>query len=222
MRVISILSFLGLAAVVCIGISIASSDELSIKGSGHLITDTRALHDFRSVRVGGAFTVDLNAGTDYRVEVQTDDNLVKYVETEVDGGILTISMKDGYSYSSGKIHIAVTMPAVEGIEVSGATTLNAANVHSSMLKLNISGASHLNISGEAESLECDLSGASTLAAESLKVGNARIECSGASRANVYASTSLKTDVSGASHVRYLGNPASVSNETSGASSVEKQ
>jgi hypothetical protein len=222
MRAVSILSFLGIAAVVCIGIAIASNDDIIVSGSGTMATDTRSVRDFHAIDVSGAMNVNVCAGAEYHVEIQGDDNIVKYVETKVEDGTLEIGMRDGFIYNNGKMRATIVLPCIDGIEVSGACTVNAQDVKSPSFKVDISGASHVNIAGESEKLECELSGACTLAANGLKASSVDIDCSGASTAHVYAAKCLSADVSGASRVKYSGSPTIVKNETSGGSSIEQE
>jgi hypothetical protein len=51
--------------------------------------------------------------------------------------------------------------------------------------------------------------------------NAHVKLSGASGAEVFASVKLDANASGASHVKYKGNPAEVGQSVSGAASVKK-
>ena len=68
----------------------------------------------------------------------------------------------------------------------------------------------------------DASGASTIDAENLKVEDADVEASGASSATVSATNDLKVDASGASKISYNGEPKSIKQNSSGASSVTKK
>src|SRR5262245_26325987 len=63
-----------------------------VKGSGHASTEKRDVSGFDSVEVSGIFQVEIVSGKDFSVEVQTDDNLVQFVKTEVDGSTLEISL----------------------------------------------------------------------------------------------------------------------------------
>jgi len=54
------------------------------------------------------------------------------------------------------------------------------------------------------------------------VGDADVEASGASTVTVNASERLDANASGASHIKYLGNPSLGTVDTSGGSSVEAQ
>lgn len=222
MRLFAILTIIAVGAAISIGIAVANNEMYSINGSGMMKTEQRDLRDFTSVSVSGAIIADVHAGAEYSVKIEADDNMLQYVKTSVSGKVLSVSMKDGFSFRNGSVHVSISMPQVEGLEASGATTLNASDVKGAALKLEVSGASHATIAGQVNRLDCDVSGASTLAAEWLVSKNAAVNCSGASNAHVHADESLDIDASGASHVSYSGNATNVNNQTSGVSSIDKE
>ncbi len=207
-------------AFVTYGISVI--DGNSIKGSGKLVKESRSVTDFTGIEAGGAVKLDVTNSSSYSVEVEADDNLMSYVETKVTHGVLVIGMKDGYSYNNSTIHVHVSLPTLHSLEISGASEGTASNISTDKLSLELSGASHLNIDGKASKLTCEVSGASSLKAGDLMAENVSVECSGASSSYVYASSSLTVDASGASKVSYSGNPADVTRESSGASSIVKR
>ena len=111
------------------------------------------------------------------------------------------------------------MPELIGFDLSGASRGTVTGVKTDGLKLEVSGASRINISGEVRDLNADLSGASHLEAENLKTEKTNVEASGASKATVFVIDSLNADASGASRIIYAGNPREVKKDASGASSV---
>lgn len=78
------------------------------------------------------------------------------------------------------------------------------------------------MAGAAQNLRVNVSGASTAALEELPAAAAEVEASGASRATVNVSGKLKAEASGASTILYTGDPSSVVEDTSGASTVRSK
>ncbi|HEX6126973.1 MAG TPA: DUF2807 domain-containing protein, partial [Pyrinomonadaceae bacterium] len=105
---------------------------------------------------------------------------------------------------------------------SGACQVWVTGVDSTDLRLDTSGASKVNVSGEAASLIVDISGASSIEAEGLKAKEASVRASGASRVNVSVAEKLTAKASGASKIRYTGNPLTVEKNTSGASKIYQE
>jgi hypothetical protein len=190
----------------------------SVKGSGVAASDVRNVGSFKGVDVGGIFEVEIIAGKEFEVRVETDDNLLQYVKTEVDAGVLKISTTERMK-SHEPLRVRISAPSIESVEASGVCKVSLAGVKNSELRIDTSGASKIRLEGETTSLSVDVSGASSVDGENLKAENANVEASGASNVSVFVTGRLVSDASGASKIGYSGNPASVEKNTSGASKV---
>ncbi len=96
-------------------------------------------------------------------------------------------------------------------KLSGATKvtmdLTAANVTT-----RGSGETELNLKGQATSHDIDLSGSGTVNALDFVVGSCNIQTSGVGHSEVNVLNSLSVHSSGASEVKYRGNPSNVTND----------
>jgi hypothetical protein len=189
-----------------------------VQGSGNVQNEKRSVAEFNAIEVGGIFEVEVVAQKEFSVEVEADDNLLQFIRTEVKGGTLEISTEKKIS-PRGRIHVRVSAPDIESLQVSGASKLSLANLKNDSLKVDASGASKIKVDGETKNLEIELSGASKIEAEALMAENVNVAGSGASCASVNVSGDLKADLSGASKVTYAGSPRNLEKSTSGASSV---
>jgi hypothetical protein len=204
------------------GLNLPSINVFSkIKGSGNIKTEKREVSDFSNVKAGGAITVEITAQKEFAVEVEADDNLLEYVKTEVKGDTLKI-YSEGNISTRNPIRVRIAMPSIESFDVSGASSGSLTNVKNESLTIDASGASKIKVEGEAKVLNVDLSGASHLDAENLKAENVTVDASGASSATVVASDEINADASGASNIRYVGEPKNVRKNSSGASSVRQK
>jgi hypothetical protein len=73
----------------------------------------------------------------------------------------------------------------------------------------------------SKDLQLELSGASEFEGFSLETENAFLNLSGASDCELFVNEILDIEASGASKIRYKGNPAKLITNLSGASSVER-
>jgi hypothetical protein len=192
-----------------------------IKGSGVASSEGREAREFTGVDVGGVFEVEVTAGKEYSVQVQADNNLLPYIRTEVESGVLHISTKERIN-SQTPLRVIVSAPEIDHLDVSGASKLFLSGVKNSELGIHTSGASKLKLEGETSVFNVEVSGASSIDAESLKSKTATVDASGASKVSVFVTERLNSDASGASKIQYSGNPASVEKNTSGASSVRQK
>lgn len=191
-----------------------------IKGSGNFVTEKRQVSDFTKVDVSGAFEVEIIAQKDFAVEVDADDNLLKIIKTEVKGDTLEIGRDKSFS-SRHRIKIRVYAPNIEDLDVSGASKINLVNINNESLNIETSGASSVKIKGQTENLTLDMSGASQIEAKDLSAKQVSVDGSGASQANIFVSETLSADLSGASQVKYSGNPTEINKNTSGGSCLKQ-
>ena len=183
-----------------------------------MVTEKRDVAGFTAVDVGGVFKVEIIAQKDFAVEIEADDNLLPFITTEVEGGVLKIKTEKRIT-SHNPIRIRISAPNIEKIKSSGASNVTIANLKNSTLSIDSSGASKIYVEGETSKLTIDVSGASKINAENLKAVDANIEASGACHVDVNVSGELKSDASGASRIVYSGTPTNIQKKTSGASRV---
>ncbi len=190
-----------------------------IKGSGNVVTESRNASPFTSVRVRGVFNVNIVAGGTQSIEVEAEDNLMPFIEAEVDGGTLVIRSSKSLKPTQ-PLTVRISVENIEQIRASGASTVSLENVNNPSLIIDVNGASKTVVSGTTADLNIDVSGASRVDAVDLLAQNATVDASGASKATVKTAESLKAKSSGASSIRYAGSPGNVDAKRSGAGSVE--
>lgn len=226
---------LALLAVVASGCGV-----LGEAGSGVLVTRRiQVPAGIERVEIGDAFRSTILVGTAASSgEITMDDNLLDRLRVEVDGDTISIDL-DGrvrdatLRANMGLIRLrrlAVSRASqvrVEGlvtddltIEASGASEVEVGSVELDELFLNVSGASQVSIEGTAGHLRTDVSGASRIALFGVEADEAEADVSGASEAELTVLDRLEARASGASSVRYRGDPDRVISDESGASSVE--
>lgn len=189
-----------------------------VKGSGVSASQIRNLNGFSGVDVGGVFHVEITAGRDFEVEVESDDNLLQFIKTEVSGGVLKISTNERIR-SHTPLRVRISAPDIQNLDASGASKVTLTGIKNSKLTLDTSGASKIRLEGETAALTVDVSGASGVDAENLKAENADVDASGASHVSVFVTNRLISGASGASKIGYRGNPASIEKNSSGASTI---
>jgi|SRR6185437_14739707 len=210
-----------------------------VHGSGSAATENRKVSDFSRIDISGGFNIILKQDSSMALKVTADDNLLKYIKTNVNGGQLHIYTRRNIC-NSGRMTVYIGVRNLEelkasgGIEVesegkivtgdmqfrlSGATKitmdLNAANVTT-----RGKGSTELNLKGQATSHNIELTGSGKVNALDFVVGNCDIQTTGVGECNVNVLHALNINSTGASDVKYRGNP-NVTEHKAGASSVEK-
>ena len=215
MLMVLLLGFTGCVLPVDINIG----DGVHVRGSGHVVTEARSVAPFDGIQVSGAVIVKVVERGYEGVRVTAEDNLLPYLETHVEGGMLFIGFRGDVSISARR-DVVVEVDAYELVEVrgSGAVRIDATLGWTPEMWVDLSGASSLLIYGEADKLNVNLSGASSFDGLDYETLSADVGVSGASKAFVWARNRLDAVASGASQVRFRGRPE-VWASVSGASTV---
>jgi hypothetical protein len=191
-----------------------------VRGSGNRKTEKRDVAAFNAIETSGAFEVTVSCQKPASFEVETDDNLLELVQTEVRGGVLRVSTTKGYS-SNGGIVLRITVPDLTSLRTTGAGKFNIAGVKNDALEIRSTGAATVVASGESKSVKISSTGAGTIDAHNLRASDADVSVTGAANVDVYATDELDVTVSGAGRVTYNGNPK-VNKKVSGAGQVIKK
>jgi len=107
------------------------------------------------------------------------------------------------------------------LTVSGASKVTG-DIAAGDVDFNVSGASTVQLEGSAHNIAADVSGASRFNLGGFVVNNADITFSGASNGTVNVSGKLDANLSGASNLKYIGEPTMGDISTSGASKLSKK
>jgi hypothetical protein len=232
-----------ISSIACIALAVsASSCKFNcVHGSGHQSSETRAITDkFTKLEISGGFKVVLKQDSSQKITITADDNLLKYIKTSVEGGSLHVYSHKNFC-NSGEMTLNIGVGNLDEIRSSGATELScdgklvAKNIEFHLsgaskvdLELNAanvttdgSGVTEMTLRGQATSNRIDISGVAKIHAFDFVVSDYDISTSGAGHCEINVLHSLHVSSSGASDIKYRGNPTDVTNDKSGASSLEK-
>lgn len=220
-----------------------------VRGSGDIVVEERNVSGFDKVLVSGAGRVIVTQGDSESLTIETDDNLMKYIVTKVEGDTLEIGFTNGTVLSPGgggrvlepsdgivfRINVidlsALTLSGAARFEVdqletsdldillSGAGDIQMAGLKGSRLNVQVSGAGDVSIAGEVESQDIRLSGLGKYQAFNLESETASVVISGAGGADLWVLDDLDVVISGAGDVKYYGSP-SVNPEISGLGRIQ--
>ena len=215
-----------------------------IKPSKKITTEERTIGTYEKLSVYDAFDVSVTYGSaTSKITVEANDNLMKYIITELDGDYLVIKLDSKISVkSSATLKINITVPKLTEIKASGASSveflseLSTSNLNlnlsgASALKgdvnltscnFNLSGASQIDVAGSINTAIIELSGASSIGNYNCSIDNLSIDLSGASSGSLTLNEIINIDASGASSLNYKGNCTINTIELTGASSINKK
>ena len=195
------------------------SDTDNIQGSGHLVTETRAVAGFDAIRTSGAARVVIERTGREALRITAEDNILPHLRSVVENGTLVLEPRPGVGFSTRKeIVFHVEVAALRRIEGSGAVAFQAQLGRQPSLDVALSGVCVAEVDGRVDELDVTLSGVTGYLGLGLESRSARVSASGVSVAQVWVTERLDAWASGTSAVRYTGDP-SVYAHTTGASTV---
>jgi len=198
-----------------------------VKGSGNLISETRNVGDYDKIIVTGSFNVSLVHGTEGKLKIKIEDNLLEYLVTEVRGNSLKIKWKNKVNINTRKgIHIVVPFTSLDKVVLTGsgeiisADTMDSNNfevflsgsgnialqVASKSTEVKVTGSGTVKLLGKSDELYVLLTGSGDFNSYPLKVTDAKAMLTGSGDIELSVSNRLTAKVTGSGSITYRGNP----------------
>lgn len=232
-----------LIVIAVFGISVSNAQWKKIKGNGEMTTETRTTSDYNGIKCTGSFDYILVSGSEGKLTLEGESNLLQYIVTEVKEGTLHVKTKKGKNLSTSRnktIKITIPFQDVNSVSLSGSGDLwnediiseNNLDVSLSgsgdvILEINtksasgkVSGSGDLTLKGITNSLEASVSGSGDFHGFNLKSTNVDVAVNGSGDAEVVCSGNLKARVSGSGDIEYRGDPKTKDTKVSGSGSID--
>ena len=190
-------------------------------GSGISVSVDRDLDPFQEVRLNGSLNVLVRVGKPRSGRGTTDDNLVRYIATEVNGQTLTIDTLRGIDPRTRTL-VEIDLPSLRGASLHGSGTVEITDVAAESLELDISGSGDISATGTAEHLRVNISGSGDVSARDLRAGTVDVTVFGSGDASVFADTSLDVRIFGSGDVTYRGDPDELQIDEQGSGRVRRR
>lgn len=210
-------------------------------GSGIVRTESRTVAAFTAIVIEGSGNVTLSQGSSQSLSVETDDNLLPLVRTEVRTGVLYLGFKEGVKpVHLSQLEFLISVPKLTAVKISGSGNLHATSliradaltleisgsggIYSELdvgrLGVTISGSGGMTAEGRAEQLSVTISGSGSVQAHDLVSGTAEVSVNGSGEAVINARRTISINVSGSGRVAY-GGGAKATITSSGSGVVQR-
>jgi hypothetical protein len=227
------------AAIVLPGCSDLVGEQVII-GRGPVVYESRSVGSFTSVSNATLADVEIIQGTQDRVFVRAEENLLPYIRTRVEGGTLRI-YTDGISLrprerivveidvrtlnrleSSGSGFVTAPLLDARRLEVvtSGAGDIELPSLLADSLIVISSGSGDVDATGNVTRLRLGMSGSGGVEMRELAALQADVSISGSGSAVIRVRDAIRATLSGSGYLRYYGSPT-VQQTVTGSGRVER-
>ena len=95
-----------------------------VEGSGDLVTETRRVEGFRSIKIDIRGDVVITKGDVFEMSIRTDDNLIDDITTEVRNDTLYLNRDPEYRCIDPTLmEITISMPELQDIKIDGSADI---------------------------------------------------------------------------------------------------
>ena len=194
----------------------------SVRGSGDAGAQERHVGPFHAVELAGSLDVEVHTGPGHhhKVEVTGDDNLLSYVDTYVDDGVLHVAWEDGVNVNPRRDMIVhVCAPHIDTVEVSGSGDIDVEGVHGDTFHASVLGSGDIVAAGACDRVVASVTGSGDIDLGGVVAKAAKASIEGSGDIFVFAEDSVMVEIEGSGDVVYRGDPGSVTSDIAGSGDV---
>ncbi len=192
-----------------------------LRGSGVPAAQIRVVPAFSRVELAGSNVVTVHVGGARSVVVHGDRNLLSRVITTVSERRLVIDTIGSFE-SQTPMRVAITMPSLDALALSGSGMMVADGVRATTLRVTLPGSGLLRVQGTAGRLAVTLDGSGVAELTGLVARDAHAVVAGSGRIDVTATRSLDASIPGTGAIAYGGDPANVATNVSGTGAITRR
>ena len=197
-------------------------DNDRISGSGKLVAQTRVVDTFTGIQVTNLGRVFITQDSLESLRIEADDNIIDRVMTSINGGVLSVGLKDG-SYNKVTINVYASMKSIKRLESTGAADfLTTIPISTDTIFCRITGTGTVTLTGTAAYEAVEIMGAGTIKNFGLATSRCSASISGTGNIEVNVSEQLDAMITGTGTITYEGNPPVVNQIVSGIGSIQQK
>lgn len=213
----------------------------NINGNKKVITEERPVsQSFTKIKSQQGIEVFIRMGTETQIEVEADENLHKFIKTEIKNETLKISCDSDIKRYKAK-NVYITLPKISSIEASSGSKTTSENtiisdnlyvksssgsniklhVNTENLTTNSSSGSMIELVGKTTNLTAKSGSGSAINAYELIALNAKANTNSGSSIKLTATKELNGKANSGSVIKYQGNPNKVVKKESSGGKVKE-
>lgn len=205
-----ILSFIGFTAI----------QAQQVKGNGNVQSQDRNVGSFSGIKNSCSADIFISKGESGSIRVVADENLLEYISTTVQDGILVIDTKKSF-WNSKKMEVYLTMNALTSMVLNGSGNVNVSDpLSGNNVSIRLSGSGDLNANLEVKNLELGISGSGDVEFSGVR-GDLKISISGSGEveASNLQLENLSTSTNGSGDMKLSGTAVNMTSKISGSGDI---
>ncbi len=206
----------------------------------------RELPSFSEIALRISAKLYVEQGDKQSIRIVASSETLEQIITEVKGRTLNIRFPNNNIFKRwdpGKIEIYISVPEVDGLNVSGSGDIISEDIQTRIIDLLVSGSGNIEIEklsaervnatisgsgnikimdgGVAEELKTKISGSGNINASGFEAKNIDAQTSGSGNTSVFSNGTIKVKIAGSGNVYYEGNPA-IESSIAGSGKVKER
>ena len=213
-----------------------------IKGNGEITTVTRSTSDYEGIKCAGWMDFVLVKGTEGKIKIEGESNLLDYIIVEVDGNTLKIKTENNISLKpSFNKTITITIPFedIDYVSLAGSGDIINKNkivannftarvsgsgdivldVEATDINASVTGSGDLTLKGKTKNLKASVTGSGDFHGYSLDAVDVEAKVTGSGDVEVVCNGDLNARVTGSGDIEYKGTPKTEDTKVTGSGSI---
>jgi hypothetical protein len=238
MQILKLISIGACVALLSTGCYFGDDDIFGcIRGNGDIHSEEFFLPEITGVKLSGVGDVIIRHGDAQEIIVETDQNLMTYVDRDVHNGLWTIDF-DRCVKRLTRLTVYITVPNIKKVVISGSGSIRGLDVfngpeldaslsgsgsiefryNADKIDAHISGSGNIDLYGTADFFNVNVSGSGDVRAFDMISQECDVFIAGSGDVRVTVEDFLKVRINGSGDVLYKGNPT-IDVDISGSGSV---
>ncbi len=227
-KVSKVIGLLAMVAIVLSACNIITGALGTVQGSGNLVAESRQVRNFDRLSLNGSGEVIITQSGEESLTVETDDNIMPYITTDVRDGTLYLGSDTRRIKGISPTHLRFTLKVKDlvGLDILGSGDITAPSLATDRLavcvcgsgaarigslaaeevEVEINGSGNVELVGEATRQAITINGTGEVHSGDLLVEAAEVAISGSGDVTIWATESLDAHISGSGSVNCYGNP----------------
>ena len=184
------------------------------------MSESRDVSGFDEILLRGSGSVNVDLTGTESLAVETDENLMDNIVTEVDNRVLELSTEGGINPSRGVVY-TITAISLESVTIEGSGTVIVEGLDNDEFSVEVNGSGEVVAAGTSEHLAIYVSGSGGFDGSDLVAMTGLVDISGSGDALVNVADELDATISGSGQVEYIGDPILIT-EISGSGDISRR